>query len=40
MMGHCAGTLQPINFAANVAVIKEMEPWFTIPTDTDLFSFG
>ena len=42
MMGTCDGTMsQAVTFApSSVIVNKEVEPWFTIPADTDLYSFG
>ena len=42
MMGTCDGTMtQAITFASSSVIVnKEVEPWFTIPADADLYSFG
>ena len=42
MMGTCEGLMShAIIFASSSVIVnKEVEPWFTIPADVDLFSFG
>ena len=42
MMGHCDDTMNTsVTFAASTVTVNyELEPWFTIPTDDEIFTFG